>query len=57
MGFEPTIPFWGILPFQGSAFDHSANSPQAFIIITRSILRLVLIVAVSLLSEKARQKF
>ena len=27
MGFEPTIPFWGIHTFQACAFDHSATSP------------------------------
>jgi hypothetical protein len=27
-GFEPAIPFWSILTFQASAFDHSATSPQ-----------------------------
>jgi hypothetical protein len=26
-GFEPAIPFWSILTFQASAFDHSATSP------------------------------
>jgi hypothetical protein len=27
VGFEPTIPFWGIHTFQACSFDHSDISP------------------------------